>query len=63
MLSSADSAAKSELFLLKEKLQGTQARIDELESILNSERVHKKQLEAEIARMNTGMLRSQEKNR
>ena len=37
MLTSSDQSTKSELFILREKLQASETEIDELRSILQSE--------------------------
>lgn len=51
ILTSADSNAKSEIFVLREKVQASEGQIEQLRSILHGQQIRNKQLEAQIARL------------
>lgn len=62
ILTSADSTAKNEMFVMKERLQASEGQIEELRSILHSERIKNQDLETEITKMQSILSQSEEKN-
>ena len=58
MLTSADSNARSEIFLLRERLETSEGENGELRGVLDAEKIRGRELEGEVGRLGGWLARS-----